>query len=73
MEQVVLEGQAEGHCRQDLRILPSLVQMSPNHLPSKVWTQAKDIMASKAHAKILLRTRFVEAPKVHILAHFMPS
>lgn len=71
MEQVVLEGQAGGHCRQDLCILPSLVQMSPNHLPSKVWTQAKDVMASKAQAKIL-RTRFVETPKVHILAHFMP-
>lgn len=71
MEQVVLEGQAGGHCRQDLRILPSLVQMSPNHLPSKVWAQAKDVMASKAQAKIL-RTRFVETPKVHILAHFMP-
>lgn len=73
MQQVVLEGQAGRHCSQDLHVLPSLVQMSPNHLPSRVWTHSEEVMASKAHAKILLRTKFVKAPKVLILAHFMPT
>lgn len=57
-------GQAGGRCRHTPYIMP----VSPNHLPSTVWTHPKD---SGAHVKILPSIQVFKTPKEPIWTHFM--
>lgn len=62
MQHVVLQGQAGGHWRQDL---PSLGQMSPNHLPGKLWPHPKMAWPCK-------NPPFEPGVKIPKSAHFDP-